>query len=162
MSDDFTPTPPSPFGGEPKGPAGGNEAFRERKQAVLIALLGASFALGAVDAVFGPPGAGSDGNRLIVTVLGNLALLIIGFRWLNLDAQQLDIRRPSWLNVAIILVAIVFVPYYLYKTRPEGLRGKATLLFFGVVIACMVASGFGAMLSTVLFGTADPSATPTI
>ena len=130
--------------------------LRQRKQATLIALVGASFALGIVDAALGLPSA-QDGARLGVTLLGNIALLLIGFRWLNLDSRELDIRRPTWLNVCIVLFAAIFVPYYLYKTRPQPRRLPAIAAFFALVIGCMLATGIGASLA-LQFGA--PAAAP--
>ena len=123
-----------------------------RKQAALVGLVGAAFVLGIVDAAFGLPSTDSAG-RVAFTLAGNIALLLIGFRWLQLDATELDIRRPGWLTAGIILLAAVFVPYYLYKTRPEGHRLPAIGGFFGLVFACMIASALGAMLMQMITGT---------
>jgi len=131
--------------------------FRKRKQAALIALVGASFALGVVDASLGLPST-QDGTRLLVTLLGNVALLLLGFRWLNLDSRELDIRRPTWLNVCIVLFAAIFVPYYLYKTRPQERRVPAIAAFFALVVGCMLVTGIGASLA-LQFGGA-PAAAP--
>ena len=130
--------------------------FRKSKQATLTALVGASFVLGVVDASFGLPST-QDGMRLFVTLIGNIALLVLGFRWLNLDARELDIRRPTWLNVCIVLFAAIFVPYYLYKTRPQPRRLPAIAAFFALVIGCMLATGIGASLA-LQFGA--PAAAP--
>ncbi len=120
--------------------------LRSRKQSALIALIGGSAVLGILDIALGLPSA-ADGTRIGVTLLGNIALLLIGFRWLDLDARELDIRRPTWLNVCIVLLAAVFVPYYLYKTRPEGKRLGAIGGFFLLVVGCMFATGLGASLA---------------
>ena len=79
-------------------------------------------------------------------------LLLVGFHWLRLDAAELDIRRPTWLSIGIVALAAVFVPYYLYKTRPEGRRLPAIAGFAGLVFACMIASAIGAMLMSALSG----------
>ncbi|GAA0714443.1 hypothetical protein [Dokdonella soli] len=125
---------------------------RRQKQTTLIALVGASVVLGIVDAALALPLTDSPG-RLAFTFGGNLALLILGFRWLQLDAAELDIRRPTWLNVGIVLLAAVFVPYYLYKTRPANHRLPAIAGFFGLVFACMFASAMGALLMSSMSGT---------
>ncbi len=121
------------------------------KRAALISLVGAAFVLGIVDAAFGLPATDSAG-RLAFTLGGNIALLLIGFRWLQIDATELDIRRPGWLTAGIILLAAVFVPYYLYKTRPAGHRLPAIGGFFGLVFACMIGSAFGAVLMQSMAG----------
>ena len=123
--------------------------MRRRKHAALIALVGAAFVLGIIDAALALPAAESPG-RFAFTIGGNIALLLIGFRWLRLDASELDIRRPGWLDVGIILLAAVFVPYYLYKTRPPGRRLPAIAGFFGLVFACMITSALGAVLMSAM------------
>ncbi len=120
--------------------------LRSRKQSTLIALIGGSAVLGILDIALGLPSA-AEGTRIGVTLLGNIALLMIGFYWLELDARELDIRRPTWLNVCIVLLAAVFVPYYLYKTRPAEKRLGAIGGFFLLVLACMFATGVGASLA---------------
>ena len=127
-----------------------------RKQATLVALVGASAALGIADAALGIA-QGDDGTRIAFTLLGNVVLLVLGFRWLHFDSAELDIRRPAWLNIGIVLLAAGFVPYYLYKTRPPGRRLPAIAGFFALIFACMLASALGAMLMTALSGnTAGP------
>lgn len=130
--------------------------LQRQKQAALVALLGASVVLGIVEVALGLPMQNSP-DRLLFTFVGNLALLVLGFRWLQLDARELDIRRPLWLNIGIVLLAAVFVPYYLFKTRPPERRLVAIAAFFGVVVACMLASAFGAMLMSALSGTPVPA-----
>jgi hypothetical protein len=108
--------------------------------------------LGIVDVALGFP---VDDNRarLLFTFVSNIALLLLGFRWLQLDSAELGIRRPIWLNIGIILLAAVFVPYYLYKTRPTERRLPAIAGFFGLVFACLLGSAVGAMLMSALSGT---------
>ena len=93
-----------------------------------------------------------------INILYQVAALAVCFTWLHFDARQLDIRRPWWLNVGIVLFSSVFVPYYLYKTRPEGRRAPAIFSFFGVVLGCIVAMMAGMVLAFSLYGPADAPA----
>lgn len=95
-----------------------------------------------------------SGYTLVYQVVG----LLLCFLWLGLDSHQLDIRRPWWLNVGIVLFALVFVPYYLYKTRPEARRLPAILAFFGIAIGGAFAMTMGAAIATVMTGGAASSA----
>lgn len=127
-----------------------NEAvpdFRRQKIAALSALMGVSLIVGVLEGALVPASGVSD-NLFWLQLSGSVSMLLAGFYWLHFDALELGIRRPSWLNVAIILLAIVFVPYYLYKTRPEGRRWPAILGFLGVVFASLVLSSLGAALIT--------------
>lgn len=126
--------------------------MRRQKQVTLIALIGVSIALGILDVALALPLTDNPG-RLAFTLGGNIALLLIGFRWLQIDARELDIRRPQWLNVAIVLLAAIFVPYYLYKTRPANHRLPAIAGFFGLIFACMMGTAIGARLMQLMSGT---------
>jgi hypothetical protein len=120
--------------------------FRTQKRIALTTLIGASLVLGIVSAALRlEPYNG-------YALLGSLAMLFIGFRWLHLDSAELDIKRPLWLNVGIVMAAAIFVPYYLYKTRPRGRRGPAIVFFFGLVLACAFASEIGGSLMAYFSG----------
>ncbi|WP_395684210.1 hypothetical protein [Dokdonella sp.] len=69
------------------------------------------------------------------------------FTWLTLDSRQLQIRRPWWLNLGIVLFKSIFIPYYLYKTRPPGQRGAAILAYFGVYFGAILAMSAGAIIA---------------
>lgn len=130
---------------------------RRQKQAALAAMLGVSLVTGIVVAAFAPD-SGAAGVPMSIQLLANLALLLLGFRWLHIDSAQLDIRRPLWLNIGIVLLAAVFVPYYFYKTRPAGARVVPILSFFGLVMACAMASAIGTLLmSSLQPGNAPPA-----
>jgi hypothetical protein len=120
--------------------------YRRQKQIALSTLIGASLVLGVIDAAMQLQS--SSG----LTLLGSLAMLVIGFRWLTLDSAELDIRRPMWLNVGIVMAAAIFVPYYLYKTRPAGKRLPAIAGFFALVLACAFTSAIGATAMTYFSG----------
>ena len=124
--------------------------YRRQKQIALTTLIGASLVLGIVDAALQLQS--SSG----LTFVGSLAMLIIGFRWLTLDSAELDIRRPMWLNIAIVMAAIIFVPYYLYKTRPAGRRLPAIASFFAIVLACAMTSAIGAAAMMYFSGAMPP------
>ena len=124
--------------------------YRKQKQIALTTLIGASLVLGILDAALQLKT--SSG----LTFVGSLAMLIIGFRWLTLDSAELDIKRPMWLNIGIVMAAIVFVPYYLYKTRPAGHRLPAIASFFAIVLACALTSAIGATAMMYFSGTMPP------
>ncbi|HEY0179572.1 MAG TPA: hypothetical protein VGC30_08055 [Dokdonella sp.] len=89
-----------------------------------------------------------------LNIAHQIAVLLACFAWLQYDSRQLDIRRPWWLNLGIVMLTSVFVPYYLYKTRPQGRRGQAILSFFGVVFGGIVAMMLGMVVALSLRGAA--------
>ena len=131
------------------------DQWHRQKTTAITAMLGVSLIAGIVITAVAP-GALETGIPLGIQLAANVLLFVLGFRWLHADSAQLDIRRPLWLNLGIILLAAIFVPYYFYKTRPEGARLAPILSFFGLVFACALSSAIG----TLLMGAIQPGSTP--
>lgn len=72
-------------------------------------------------------------------VLGSFLI----FAWYHTDAKQRGYRRPTWLDMGIILIAIVAMPYYLFRTR--GFKGglASTALGLLLMIGTSVLTGMG-------------------
>ncbi len=133
------------------------DRWQRQKATSIAAMLGVSLATGIVVAAVAP-NAAETGMPLGIQLGANVMLFVLGFRWLQADSAQLDIRRPVWLNVGIILLAAVFVPYYFYKTRPEGKRLAPMLRFFSLIFACAFASIIGTTVVAMLQpGSAPPA-----
>ena len=135
------------------------EQARRQKSATITAMLGVSLVAGIMVAAFAPAPSGSGMSLSLPQLVANVVLFVLGFRWLRVDSAQLDIRRPIWLNIGIILLAAIFVPYYFYKTRPAGARVTPILSFFGLVIACAMASAIGTTLMALLQPGSAPAPT---
>jgi len=101
------------------------------KTLVLVALAIVSFMSGAVDQYF-YPGVTFPPTAMVYMVLGLLLL----FAWYRLDADQRGYRRSPFLNVGVILFAIVALPYYFFRSR--GAKGGflATGAFLGAYVVC--------------------------
>lgn len=130
---------------------------QQRKASTIAAMFGVALVLGVLNVALNPDV--MQNARLTGTqVIGNLVLLFLGFRWLAIDSAQLDIRRPLWLNIGIILLAIVFVPYYFYKTRQPGQRALPILLFLALVVGVGIVSAIGSTLMLAMQSGATPGA----
>lgn len=137
------------------------EQARKQKSAAIAAMLGVSLVTGIIIAALAPAPVTSDTGMTLSApqIIANVVLILLGFRWLQVDSAQLDIRRPLWLNIGIVLLAAVFIPYYFYKTRPAGARLTPILGFFGLVIACAVASAIGTTLMILMQSGGTPAPT---
>jgi hypothetical protein len=133
-------------------------AIQRRKMQAIAAVFGINLVFGGLLVAFYPGLTDPQGAQAAIAglrssglnIVYEIALLVACFVWLGLDSHQLGIRRPWWLNVGIVLLTSVFVPYYLYKTRPAGQRGQAILSFFGVVFGGIVAMMVGMFLALAL------------
>jgi hypothetical protein len=134
------------------------DQWHRQKTTAITAMFGVSLVTGIVVAAVAP-NAAETGMPLGIQLVANVVLFVLAFRWLHADSAQLGITRPTWLNVGIILLAAVFVPYYLYKTRPEGARLVPILAFFGLIFGCAIASAIGTLLMAAIQPGSPPSAT---
>ncbi|GAB3349287.1 hypothetical protein [Lysobacter tyrosinilyticus] len=101
------------------------------KNLVLAILAIASFASGAIDQYF-YPGRPFPPTAVAFTLIG-VALI---FFWYRLDSTQLGYRRSPWLNVSVIALAIVALPYYFFRSRGFKKGAIAT----GVMLLAYAAS----------------------
>ena len=102
------------------------------KSIVLVAGAALSLVAGAVAQYFYPY-AESSPVDVCFTVLG----VILIFSWYRLDTTQTGYRRSPWLNVAVIAIALLGIPYYLFRSR--GL--KRGLVATGLFLLTIVSSG---------------------
>jgi hypothetical protein len=82
----------------------------------------------------------------IVPPVVGLGLLFI---WLHCDSDEFGFSRSTFLNIGIVVMPIVFIPCYLFKSRPTGRRGKSIRLFFMFVLACVLAYLLGAWIADI-------------
>jgi hypothetical protein len=64
--------------------------------------------------------------------------LLVTYIWYYIDAKEQKYRRTVPVGGAIILLSVVSVPYYLYRSRPPGAKSKALLRYFGFCLLCLV------------------------
>lgn len=77
--------------------------------------------------------------------------LFLVFWWYRIDSRQRGFRPPRGLSLVIVLLTIVGLPYYLFKTRGFARGLLATGLFLGVIIANAVLVFAGASATYYLF-----------
>lgn len=140
-------------------------AAAQRKSQAIAAALGLNLVFGVVVGMLYPELGSPEAVQQAVAALRQsglniayqVALLIACFTWLATDSRQLGIRRPWWLDLGVVLITSLFVPYYLWKTRPEGQRGAAIFAFFGVVFGCLLAMVLGMFAALAMHGPPQPA-----
>jgi hypothetical protein len=78
---------------------------------------------------------------VVTTIAGSLLV----YWWYWADSTSRSYRRSQALNVAIIAVGILAVPYYLLRSREKGQRLVAVARLFGFVVLMAVAMIVGAL-----------------
>ncbi len=75
----------------------------------------------------------------------SIAFSLLIFWWYWADSTLRSYRRSPLLNVAVIAVAFVAVPYYLLRSRPRGQRLWAVAGMLGFIGLLIVALFIGAL-----------------
>ena len=109
-----------------------------QKNLVLLGLAFVAFASGAVGQYFYP------GHALPPTTLWfTLGGALLAFVWYRIDSQQIGYRRSPWLNVGVVALALVALPYYFFRTRGAKRGLLATGLFLLAAITYSLLSSAG-------------------
>ena len=96
------------------------------KPALIAIFFIASFIAGACDVWF----AKAQGTSQIVAFwLPIIILSALTFAWVHADSVERRYSRSRLLSVGIVGLAIVFIPVYLFKSRPSGAKAKSLIVF---------------------------------
>ena len=74
-----------------------------------------------------------------------LLFSLLTFTWFWLDSEARAYKRSPLLNVAIIALTVLAVPYYLLRSRPNGQRLKAVGKCLGFALLLWVAFFLGTL-----------------
>ena len=64
--------------------------------------------------------------------------IVVTYLWYYTDAKEQKYCRTTSLGGAIILFTFFSVPYYLYRSRPLGMKYKALVRYLGFCLLCIV------------------------
>jgi peptidoglycan/LPS O-acetylase OafA/YrhL len=113
---------------------------------VLFLLLGLSAAASVLDVLVTDAGLLAPGWTLLCPILFS----VLVFLWYRLDSNARGYRRTPLLNVGVIGLAFVAMPYYLVRSRPSGERGRALLRLAGFVLLMLLSATLcGAILALI-------------
>jgi hypothetical protein len=99
--------------------------MRDKRSIVVVATLLLGFVSGAVRQFFAP-------EQLISPL--DIAFMLVGvflvFLWYRFDTDAMHYRRSPLLNVAVVALAVVALPYYFFRSRgfARGLLASAMFL----------------------------------
>jgi len=82
--------------------------------------------------------------------LTGLATSYASFVWFCRDSDNHRYRRSLLRNIGMIFVALLFIPYYLVRTRTGGKKWRALLKMVGFFLLTLLASGIGVFLASLL------------
>jgi uncharacterized membrane protein YfcA len=74
----------------------------------------------------------------LLSFLFPIFLVVVTYLWYYNDAKEQKYRRTTSLGSAIILFTFFSVAYYLYCSRPPGMKYKAVLRYLGFCFLCFV------------------------
>jgi cytochrome bd-type quinol oxidase subunit 2 len=109
---------------------------------ILVLLLVYFAALGGMASYLDMRGIAEPQWSAIVTSIAGSLLL---FWWYWADSTSRSYRRSPLLNVAIIALGFVAVPYYVLRSREKGQRLLAFAKLFGFVLLLIAAVAIGSL-----------------
>lgn len=117
-------------------------------KALVLALLALAAVLaGLLDAWLGT----DAGDWLLLNTLLSLVCAILVFTWYYLDSDVRGYRRTPLLNISIVAVGIVAIPYYLLRSRGAHRGLRACGLFLLALLAWFVLAAAGQGIGERLF-----------
>jgi len=81
------------------------------------------------------------------------SILVLGailFSWYHFDSNDRSFSRSKWLNIGVIAIGVLAIPYYLVRSREKGYRLKSLLNFVGMAILGFVAVMLGGALGALV------------
>lgn len=109
--------------------------FKKDSRKILLILLIINFIFALIGThMHSTDNATPNAWDLISTIIMSACI----YAWYVYDSYENGFKRPKWLNIAIIAMAIFSVPYYLYVSRQPEMRLNALfrlLKFFALMIA---------------------------
>ena len=113
------------------------DALDFKKKILISAVFVLTFIFGATDVWL--EAAPRQLNQIVLWV-SIISVSILIFGWVHFDAKERQYSKSKWLNVGVLAFSIIFVPIYLFRSRPKGEKLKALA---GYVLALLGYVGFG-------------------
>jgi len=85
---------------------------------------------------------------LVLDVLLSYAM----FSWYCRDSEAVGFERKRWMSIAILVLSIVAVPFYLVRSRPSGEKGRAVLRYVGFMALMLAVSVGSAIVGAIVAG----------
>jgi hypothetical protein len=79
-------------------------------------------------------------------LVASLAIGCLCFLWYRGDSEARGFTRSRLLNVAVVLVPLLAVPWYLLRSRPFVEGGRALITYFGYLLLMPVAACIGVFI----------------
>ena len=112
--------------------------MKNMKVMVIIALMLSAVASGLARQLLAP-----DQVVAPIDIPFMLAGAFLLFLWFRLDSDERGYRRSPWINVGVIALAVVVLPYYFFRTRGfiRGLAASVLFLIAGIAYSFLQYAG---------------------
>ena len=112
------------------------------KKILLFAIFALTFIFGASDVWL------EDAPRHLNQTVLWVSIIVVSvliFEWVHLDASERHYSKSKWLNLGVLTFSNVFVPVYLFRSRPKGQKLRA-LAGFVLALLGYLGSGYAGSL----------------
>jgi hypothetical protein len=69
------------------------------------------------------------------------------FAWYHMDSTLRSYKRTVLLNIGVIVVAVIALPYYIVRSREKGHKGKDVMKLIGFFGLILLSGAFGGILA---------------
>ncbi len=90
--------------------------------------------------------------QFVLFAVFSVLLSFFPFLWYVRDRDARGYVRSIWLNMCMVSLTPLAMPYYLIRSRPRGQKLRAFFWFVGFVLLCLVGHFVGEMIGVVLSG----------
>ena len=117
------------------------------KSVVLLLLALAALLAGLLDPLLSSAGGGRDWIKMVLS----LCCAILVFSWYYLDTGERAYQRTPLLNMMVVAVGVVAIPYYLFRSRGAQRGVRACGLFLLASLAWLLLAAAGLEIGERLF-----------
>lgn len=93
---------------------------------------------------------GGQGAAMLLSLLNSLLQSYAAFVWFCRDSDAHRYRRSLLRNIGFNAFGLVFVPYYLVRSRAPGQKWRALLRLCGFLFLMLTAAATGAMVISLI------------
>jgi peptidoglycan/LPS O-acetylase OafA/YrhL len=114
--------------------------MNEKKSLALILILSV-----VVGAISGYLKAHHLHEPLWWSVGSTFLFMVLIFAWYYQDSTNRSYQRTALLNIGVVALALVAIPYYIIRSREKGQKGRALLRLAGFILLMFLSSVIGAL-----------------
>lgn len=105
---------------------------------VLLALIISAFLDGIITQYF---------KSSTLDILSIIISGVLVFTWYYFDSEEIQYKRSPFLNIGVVVIALIALPYYFFKSRGFKKGLIYTIFYILFIIAYAITQNFGSYIA---------------